>query len=377
MKEIFHKKNLLMVLAINIISSLLTGCWDAKDVDNQNVVLTVGLDYRDNMYTFYTNIANFAKSSKEGPINIALVKGSGINFLTARDTLNRASDKHIFLGSTRVVLFSEEMAEKGIEEYVSRMRGDFEYRKTLKLITASDDLDEIFQIKPKNSIDIGYEIEQIINNMEENDTTFVTNAGKVIQHIASGQCGFLLHSIGINEESIEVNGYSVFRESKKIGFIKAEDREGIVYLLNRKKPQFGYTLHYNDIDISVHTVKRKGKEITHVYEEDGGVSISVELDMEGEIRYTSKPLSIDESIKKDLEKQLSDMIKEDIISTIKKSQELGCDYLDFYKYFRIQYPTEFKTMDWEDAYTKASVNVFVHSKLVPAAMKNINPKRGR
>ncbi len=314
MKQIIYKT----VFIICTTCFLLTGCWDAKDVDDQNIVLTVGIDYKDGMYNFLTNIANFAKSSNEGPIKIALIRGSGDNFLTARDTLNRVSDNQIFLGSTRAVLFSEEMAKKGIEEYVSRMRGDFEYRKTLKLITASNDLDEVFQIKPKNSIDIGYEIEQIINNMEDNGTTFETNAGKIIQHIASNQCGYLLHSIGIEDDSIKVNGYSIFKESKKIGFIKAEDREGVVYLLNRKEPRFGYTLHYNDIDISVHTVKRKGKEITHVYEENGGVTISVELDMEGEIRYTSKPLSINESIKKELEKQLNNMIKEDIVSAINK-----------------------------------------------------------
>ena len=34
-------------------------------------------------------------------------------------------------------------------------------------------------------------------------------------------------------------------------------------------------------------------------------------------------------------------------------------------------------MDWEDTFTKADVNVFVHSKLVSASMNNINPEESR
>ncbi len=379
LKKVLNK----FILYLIIIGSPfgLTGCWDAVDVDDQNIVLVVGIDYeKDNVkdtdqYTFYTNMANFAASPKEGPIEIALIKGSGEDFLKARDALNRFSDNQIFLGSTRIVLLSQGMARKGIQEYAGRMRSDFEYRKTLEFITTKDELDRIFELKPKNSIDIGYEIERIIFNMKKNGTTIETDAGKVIQYIAAQQCGFLLHSVGIEEGSIEVNGYSIFKDSKEIGFIKAEDREGVVYLLNRKEPRFGYTLHYEDTDISVTTVNRKDKKITHVYEDkDQEMTINIEMEMEGEVSYTSKPLSIDNSIKKNLEKQLNEIVKKDIVDTIQKSQELECDYLEFYKYFRMQYPTEFKNMDWEKVYSKANVQVTINSKIVPAGMMNINPK---
>ena len=76
------------------------------------------------------------------------------------------------------------------------------------------------------------------------------------------------------------------------------------------------------------------------------ITFDMNILLKCEILSTSKIIKIPKEKMKELEKKISERVKNDISQAIETSQkEYGCDYLYFYKYFRAKYNSDFKKMN--------------------------------
>ena len=129
-----YRKILYILLCIPII--LTTGCWDSEDINKKCIVISIGVDYVDDLIEFSGGIVKLTKSSKEaggksetsGAYNIL---SYGKTFEEARVNYNASNPYPTFLGATRVVVLGENVAKLGIEPYLNRIDSLYDYRKTL------------------------------------------------------------------------------------------------------------------------------------------------------------------------------------------------------------------------------------------------------
>ena len=56
-------KRILMLLSM--LSLLLSGCWDNKEVQDINYITALGIDYKDNKYIIYVQMLDFATIAKQ------------------------------------------------------------------------------------------------------------------------------------------------------------------------------------------------------------------------------------------------------------------------------------------------------------------------
>jgi hypothetical protein len=47
-------------IVLILAAALMSGCWDARNIDDLDICTAVVLDYKDGEYTFYTEIINIA-----------------------------------------------------------------------------------------------------------------------------------------------------------------------------------------------------------------------------------------------------------------------------------------------------------------------------
>jgi Ger(x)C family germination protein len=352
-----------------LVACFLTGCWDAMEIADHTIVTFIGVDRIDDKVRFTLE----CKPSSEGIVsgkgnqsNILISEGN--DFTQARNAYLRKSSHDVFLGAARELVFSDNFSRNGIEEYLNRLRGMAEYRRTITMFTTSTEINKLFTTKESSSGNIGYDIEHSADQLEEKGMIYNGRVSNILENISNPNTGFLLGNLEVINEGIEINGYSVFKNNKKIGFIPAITIKGANYLL-LKKCNADYTVGVEDVSISIST-HLKQKEIETKYDGEN-IMFNLKVSLNLEILYLSKEYRIDNEKTKALEKKLSDIVKRDILKAIETSQkDFECDYFYFYKYFRAKYNSDFKNMNWNERYKEAQFNVEVDAKVVPGNLVN-------
>lgn len=369
------KSKLKVLLIAIIITNLLTGCWDTSNIEKKNIVTMYIVDYKDGKYISYNEIANIngtSSSSDSKTPSYSVVRAEGKTLIEARDDLNRKCDNRIFNGATRAVVFTKRMAQTGIEESLNIMRGNIEFRKSMDLATTSTSAEEVIKDKPENDPSVGDAIENTLKELVNLGNSFHSSAGDVLQVLADKKAGFLLPEINIKDEENSLTGYSVFKDAKYIGFIPAEKRKGVVFLM-AKKPKFYYEVHHKDRKIQIIT-SLESKKIKPRLEKDQ-LTYNIKLTFDAQIESMDKLIQITDKDKEEINKKLEGLIGKDISNAINVSQkEFRCDYLHFYKYFRAYNQSKFKTVDWEQMYADAVMKLKLKVTISSAKALDISAK---
>jgi len=367
-------KNSILLLIISIFLIMLTGCWDALDIDKKNIVTAVIIDKAEEGFTFYVEIASLGKSKNDNggsPKSISL-KGEGITFATARDEINRKSDKPIYLSGDQAVIFTQAFAEYGVEEYAYRIRQIPEYRKTIKIVLTQDDPSELIKLSERSKELLGLSIEYTLETLKSDGKCIHLTLSDLLEALASPYKSYVMPVIGEDDQTILIKGYSVFYQSKTVGFIPAENAVGLI-MLKAKKPKASLVVPYNDVSYTIE-VNIKKKTYVASYE-NGKTSFKVKLKCEAFLLYMSQSIPVTDEISQGLSIELNKLIEKIINDAIIESQQgLRIDYLEFYTSFRIKYPNIIKNLDWFNEYPNASISVEADVNLDTGGKIDLNPK---
>jgi len=369
-------------LLIPFLLLFLTGCWDYKDINERSIVFSFGIDRIDDKVEFLTEIVNLSSQSgdnneqKAQSQGIYTLSSSGKDFEEARIHYDAQSPFPVFLGATRVVVFSEKFAKDSIEPYLNRINKFYDYRKTLITVVSREIPRELFKIKTDKSISVGFLIEDIVSNLKEKKMTVYSNIGEILSDIALGDVGFILPYIGIEHGTIKYLGLAVMKDSKLAGIIYMEDTDGILYVLADKPvlTESLYSSEEKNNKYSLRTAVKKRKIKTEY--KNNRVLIKIDLNIAAEMRYEYylNPISAEEI--KELENMTSQKIKKDIINIFKRSQdEFECDIFNFAKYFRADHPYIYDQINWKEAYPEADIEVNIKTKIINLGLMDTKAKK--
>jgi spore germination protein KC len=355
-----------------VLTLSLTGCWDAIEISNHKIISLVGVDkIGDNvkfLLQYSTPTSNTVDNNNVMSGNAKLLTGEGKSFAEARESYLRRSANDIFIGSVRGLLFSDSLAKSGIEEYLNRLRGMGEYRRTITVFTTTKDIQRIFNARQSSAYDIGFDIEHLSQQLTTNGLLFNSMVSTILENICVPYTGYVISNLDVINEEISITGYSVFNNNKKIGLIHTDKMRGINYII-LKKSRGDYVIELDGERASVSTLLKK-RNIKAYYDGEN-IAFTIKLDLDLQILYLSENIKLDDQMLKELEEKVSEEIKNDIMEAIDTSQvEYECDYLYFYKVFRAKYNSEFKKMNWNEKYKDAEFDIEIKSKIVPGNLVN-------
>lgn len=140
----------LMLVVILCMLPLLTGCWNAKEIEHMFYVHAVGIDYQNGQYVTYSQILNFATLAKaesggqsgEEPA-IALGKGVGDTLDTAIHNLYATSQRRIYWGHLNVVILTDKVLQKGMEDVIDLLVRFNETRGTVWVFGTNESVKDI------------------------------------------------------------------------------------------------------------------------------------------------------------------------------------------------------------------------------------------
>lgn len=352
-----RSKLIFLLLAVAL---LMTGCWDSTEVNDLNLASMVILDRQGDELSFTVEIAKISAPGESGGgssgTKQTYLTGAGKDFVEARDALDMQMDKPLFLGTVRTLVITERAAENDLAEYLFRLRENQEYRQKVNITITSDDPKVFSEFKNEIDEPAGFVIDDTILTATELGHTCAVTTEKYVNDILAHR-GFIVQHMAIENQQIKLNGYSVFRDAKLVGFIPIEDSRGLTFV-SGKRPVWVYRLEGAGAFVTAE-VERVKREIKPSHE-NGAVKFEVTLAFEATIQYKSAislfPMD-DESIEK-FSDDLNRVLKQEVEAAIELSQkQFQSDYMEFGEAFRLAYPDEFEKMDWAAEYPKAAIEV--------------------
>ncbi|MEN6412048.1 MAG: Ger(x)C family spore germination protein [Veillonellales bacterium] len=395
-------------LLLICMATLSLGCFGSRETDEVAYVLAIGIDKSDEAgminVTYQIAIprtlaggpAAGAKSEKD-VIDVTIKAPS---LAEARSLLNSVESRAANLSHNKIFIFGEEYAREGIGDVLGPLLRFREFRGSMFIMVVKDDTAKnyINKNKPKlealpsrfyesmflTSGETSYYLQTFLHDfytrLKSGGASPITALGGIYSDSSPvepatppnppGKANEYTGSLPRQREEdnpAELIGTALFKQDKMVGTLTSNETRMLAILDNKFHKGFFVLEDPLMPNKSVHVNLRlgHGPEIK-ADSREGQAFITIDIFLEGEI--TSIPSGINyeqREYRTILEQEVSQVIRQDMLKMISKTQRLGVDPAGFGDHFRKNFATlpQFENAHWDQLYQQAEINVSVETKL--------------
>ncbi|WLD92950.1 Ger(x)C family spore germination protein [Alkalihalobacillus sp. AL-G] len=342
------RKNTVKILITLITVSILSGCWDTKDINHRSLPIVMGVSMVEDQFKIHLQIPEPFPNT----IQVKVVSETGETVSKAVDKLSTNMESRIDLLHVKVIVIDKELAKKGVKPLISGfMRARDVSPKALVVI--SDEEIEPFFSNLKNSTDPqGTTLFDFFDKSAGwNPQIALTRVWEVYRSIHSYTRDVAVPIVKSGESTlVEHLGSAILKNGKMVEHIETDE----TLLVNAfyEEGTYGKVEVMDEATVMIvgNKMDHKSQFIDQVPYLNSQLYLKVVL-LETKGNPTSK------EIKASLETLLTERFNE----MFKKIQESEADILGTGQYFRTEIPSE-KLKHWRsDYYPDLKVNLQVHT----------------
>jgi spore germination protein KC len=376
------KKNLVISLIIIIFTTLLSGCWSKRELNELAIAAAIGIDKSGNEYLVTVQLINPAEIAGEKSTGqnapVLTYRTNGKTILEAIRRLTSESPRKIYVAHTRVVVLGEELARQGIADVLDFLSRDHEFRTDFYILVAKDARaeDVLSVLTPLEDIPANKLYAGLKASEESWSATHVVQLDELINNIMSKGIhpvitGILLRGnadIGKNVDNLKnaklptllkIGNMAVFKKDRLVGWLTEE--EGMAYsaITDNIKNTVATINFPEGGSISVEVTKFESKINSKIV--NGKPRIEIEIRSEGNIGEVQSKMDLTktENILQ-IENMWAQAVEKRIKKVIKTVQEdYESDIFGFGEAVHRQHPKEWKTLqkNWEQEFIDMPVDV--------------------
>ena len=387
-------KRVISLILIISFAPAASGCWNRHELNTLGILGALAVDMEGEKYKLTFEIikpkpaAGSKKGGGEKDEPVKFIQSTGDSLLDALRNATLSFDRKIFMPHAKAYIFSEEVARKGLLNYIDFLQRDHETRRTTYILIAkgSSAAEMLNATGGIEDIPSNY-IERLIEGQKFNSKSlsirlldflkYYYERGKqpvigIIQkkEKAIKEAG---GEKGKTEYELSVEGAAVFFEEKLVGFLNGMETRGLNFIMG--KMYSGIIVSpspdgegINSVEIltsgSKNDVEIKGKE----------AKLKVKINITGMLEEELAKIGAkDPEVIEKIEKANSQEVKNEIEGVIGKvQQEYKSDIFGFGEVVHRKYPGEWKKIqkDWNDIFSRAEVNVEVETKITRTGLTN-------
>jgi len=349
-----------------LIHLLISGCWDQNIFEDIGLALVLGLEQTENGDLLYSmTMPVFAEDIEE---TIEILSTTSNLLRQSRDQIRNTSGKKVEGGKIQHIIFSKELAEKGIDNILDVFLRSSENPLLANIIVVEGSPFELlnFGRKYKDKPRLGV---YLANNLRDARARTATPESRIYNFTIkqySETIDPIASYISFDETSIQIEGSALFNGNKMTGNISFVET-GLLHALMGEKIQFGYYIKAQNIQgeagsdkrgvaVFFHQVKRKVK--TKI---DGTTpQINISLDFTGNVDEIDLDYRLDEpEEKKKLEDKITMLVQQDCMKLLEYLQEIGSDPIGFGEIIRAKHNEYYKSVPWKSVYPDVKFNIDV------------------
>lgn len=382
----------MLIILISLLC-VLTGCYDANELDDLAYVIAIGIDKgasKTLQVTFQIAIpVNISgESSSPGKETSTLLTIDADSVYEAVSLANAQISKEVNLSQNKMVVFSEELAKDGLEGYINPFVTNKEIRPRTSVVVCKSTSREflstitpVLETNPARYLDLilsshsysGYNIGTELVDFYWNEQSPYVEPIAILAEISDNNSG---NSKDSNSSSQEVNenptpkfsGIAVFSGAKMIGELKEDEIIPHRILTNSLQPVNFALPDIKETDkITTVTLSQISKSKIKLNLENNIPKINIVANIHAQLVTSGSPTDYFENENRyQLAKKIEDELSKLIYSYLTKCcKELKTDITGFGKNLRPKYLTlgELEKIDWENIYPNSKFTVNVHVDL--------------
>lgn len=362
------KKLLIVVQLLSLV--LLSGCWSRRELEERIAVISVGIDaVKENGKKVYkvsiqipipVQIAGGGGGGGGGGDAVKVVSAQGETVAKAFSDIQKKLNQVLFMGHTRIIAISEEVAEDGVLDIVDGFRRDPAIRRLLWFLIVEGKAEDLLNSKPKiEQIPTVYIMSLIQNGARTGAIPDVT-LGDFFVSISNKSLQPMANRMKLQEDDVYWSGLSLFDHGKMVGNLTDEESWILVQL--RDEQQGGHFQVFtgneeNKENIVVSPTQVETK--TKLEVKDGKVKAHYHVYMQANILEKNMPEHLDNvktlaKLRKLAEKHLEHEA-EQLINSLQTKQKV--DVLRLGSKVKAFHYKEWEKMDWKQAFQDAEITV--------------------
>lgn len=347
-----HKRFRLVILTLTL-ALLMTGCWDAKDVDQRSFVMGIAFDLAETEDRYVMTIelpvlSGFAsQSSGEGPKSV-MFSTVGTSVAQMATHFESRTWRELFYGHTQAIIISEDAARKSIRPFLDFFDRNPRIDRRLTLFISQGEAQEIFKTKDPREDLVSVYLNQMLETLTNTARVVKTNFQDSLRNLESNGDTILPRVRSSGTEAV-IAGGALIKDYKLIAWLGENETRAAAFLYNNVS---GGLIVVNVDDNLYAYAMRSASSETKAKLKDNQLIFEIEVKSEGDIievyyEEAQGPSAFD--IAK-IEDKLNQLIANEILHLVTKLQDLKTDPIGFDRLVFRSYPKFWKehAKDWKD-----------------------------
>lgn len=347
-----HKRFRLVILKLTL-ALLMTGCWDAKDVDQRSFVMGIAFDLAETEDRYVMTIelpvlSGFAsQSSGEGPKSV-MFSTVGTSVAQMATHFESRTWRELFYGHTQAIIISEDAARKSIRPFLDFFDRNPRIDRRLTLFISQGEAQEIFKTKDPREDLVSVYLNQMLETLTNTARVVKMNFQDSLRNLESNGDTILPRVRSSGTEAV-IAGGALIKDYKLIAWLGENETRAAAFLYNNVS---GGLIVVNVDDNLYAYAMRSASSETKAKLKDNQLIFEIEVKSEGDIievyyEEAQGPSAFD--IAK-IEDKLNQLIANEILHLVTKLQDLKTDPIGFDRLVFRSYPKFWKehAKDWKD-----------------------------
>lgn len=388
MKNRYKKKFIILLLFIFTIS--MSGCAGKWELEDLGTVRITGIDWdkQSEQYEITVDTLRFvqAGTAQMGARArqfswVASAKGKSV-MDAAKALRSRAPTKMSWLHSS-VIIIGEDMALEGLDNFMDFFVRNREIRLTSYVFVTQGKAKDIIKLTPAVASTLSEEIEGLVrNNEREWGKTYIPTLKDFFQTLVYKDYDSVVGTIvpvtpvpfehqtvkevagrESTKYAVALNGSAIIKNYKIKGWMDTVETRGYLWVANKvKMTTVDIADEKSKVSIHIDTIQTK---VSPTIVNDN-ISMNIDIKVDGHITEMEglKNYATEQGLK-ELEKKLVQKIKQETLSSIKKSQEFNADIFGFGREINKRKPDLWREVEnnWNQIYPSLAVNINIDAKI--------------
>lgn len=360
----------LIVIQILLITTLLTGCWNYRDLDQLSIVAGVAIDKGSkDKYLVTIEVVDIKSEGKNVKTASKKIQAEGATIFDSVRNAIKITGRRLYWSHVKICIISNELAREGLVEIIDFFARDAESRLTLNfLISKEKTASELLSQQSVTSEIRSYEIKDMLKAQKSVSKSPDVKANELINVLSGDGISAALPSIGIIENegmpADELSGTAVFKKDKLVGFLDEKETKDYLFVINRVN---------GGLITDINPPESKGANITleifnsrtKVRPDYSNGKLSINMYVESDVAIDELGTTKNYIENKEMKKLVSDVenkLEEDIKKTVERVQdEYDADIFGFGLKVKKDMPEVWKKIGngWDDEFRNLDIHVNV------------------
>lgn len=383
-----NKRKRLVVLCL-CMPLLITGCWDRLEVNDIAIVVAMGIDIEKNgLYrlSLETPLPGQMGSSGSkgggggtgGNKSYYIDSETGTTTRQAAVKLQKRMSRRLIYGHYRVLVVSEDVARKGIDNLLDIYSRWPENRLTSFVVVSKGKALDMLEVQSSLERFSGESMRELIQ-MGGFIPVNIKTVGQTLSHIGSDPIMVYLgqQESGGKEKSKEIQalGYAQFKGDRMVGIFDKEAAVGLTWLRREAKPVFLSVSSQYPSGLEFNVTRAKTRITPSI---DPRNRVRFKVDVEARLAIIENMnldnLSDEQTIRK-IKSNASESIKNQIEKAVALIRKNGSDSADLGLIVYRKYPRKWQRSlkpHWSEALKNAEFEIHVDAEITQSGMANEN-----